>query len=217
MEPMDCDRLREVLFDHVDGLLGRDDAEAARVHLGACDPCRSLQEEVRRNFSALDAWEDEELPAGSFERLQARVAGTAPAPAVGAPAPARRSWARLAVPYAAGVATAAGLAFAFLVPHQSAGPGLVRPAPVPAPGPGADPVHARTIDALPAASPAADVTDMAESEPRVALRPGERPLEFRDVDAGVLRTFVLPPGIDPAKVMLVDTPARVFPYDEGVR
>ena len=55
MATMDCDRLREVLFDHVDGLLGRDDAEAARLHLAACEPCRSLQEEVRRNFSAMDA------------------------------------------------------------------------------------------------------------------------------------------------------------------
>ena len=64
---MDCDRLREVLIDHVDGLLGRDEAEAARLHLAACGECRRLQEEVRRNFAALDAWEDEELPAGRLD------------------------------------------------------------------------------------------------------------------------------------------------------
>jgi anti-sigma factor RsiW len=112
---MDCARLRELLVDHVDGLLGREDAEAARDHLAACGDCRALQEEVRRNFAALDAWEDEELPGGAFGRLAARL----PRPA-GA-APARRGWVRLGVPYAAGLATAAAAAW-FLVLPRGGGP-----------------------------------------------------------------------------------------------
>src|SRR5690349_17407369 len=131
MVPMECDRLREVLIDHVDGLLGREEADAARAHLAACDPCRALQEEVRRNFAAMDGWEDEDLPAGAFARLEARLAAgpravVADAPGAGASgrgasrpgAPsARRPWVRLGVPYAAGLATAAALVWAFVLPH----------------------------------------------------------------------------------------------------
>ena len=120
---MECDRLREVLFDHVDGLLGREEAEAARDHLAACALCRALQEEVRRNFSALDAWEEEELPAGALARLEARIAGAPAGAPVSVPAPApRRSWVRLAVPYAAGLASAAAVVWVFVVPHGSPDP-----------------------------------------------------------------------------------------------
>lgn len=165
---MDCDRLREVLFDHVDGLLGRDEAEAARDHLAACAPCRALQEEVRRNFTALDAWEEEELPAGAFERLQDRMAASIPAPAP------RRSWARLAVPYAAGLATAAAFLWAFVLPHGSPlpappaapSPGMVGAEPVAYEVTGLDtPVTASTFSGSPA-SPVADAV-----APRAADRP----------------------------------------------
>ncbi|HEU4395771.1 MAG TPA: zf-HC2 domain-containing protein, partial [Planctomycetota bacterium] len=104
---MDCEKLREVLIEHVDGLLGREEAEFARAHLAECSPCRALQEEVRRNFAALDAWEDEDLPSGAFERLRARIpSGPSAVGTAAAPAPARR-WLRLLRPYAAGLATAA--------------------------------------------------------------------------------------------------------------
>ena len=195
---MECDRLREVLFDHVDGLLGRDEAEAARDHLAACAPCGALQEEVRRNFSALDAWEEEELPAGAFERLEARIAASTDAPA------ARRSWARLAVPYGAGLATAAAFLWVFVLPHDS---------PLPAPAAGPSP---GLVPAAPAAheAPALPASPVAGGP---SPRAGERPLEFRDVDQGVWRTFRLPPGVDPGKVLLVDTPQRILPDDDGVR
>lgn len=211
---MECDRLREVLFDHVDGLLGRDEAEAARAHLAACGGCRALQEEVRRNFSALDAWEEEALPEGAFERLEARMAAGAPA---AAPAPARRrSWIRLAVPYAAGLATAAALVLAFLVP---AGPGPVVPGP--GTGPATDGALADIAADRAADTPAPRAAFAGGGGSRAsaadALRAGERPLEFRDPDRGVLRKFLLPPGVDPGKVMLVDTPPRILPDDEGVR
>ena len=207
---MDCDRLREVLFDHVDGLLGRDEAEAARDHLAACAPCRALQEEVRRNFSALDAWEEEEMPAGAFERLQGRIAA-AQAPAVPAPA-ARRSWARLAVPYAAGLATAAAFLWVFVVPHGGPLPAPLSPKPADPETPALDtPASASTFHGSPVSSesPVADAP--------TASRGGERPLQFRDVDQGVWRTFRLPPGVDPGKVLLVDTPERTLPDDDGVR
>lgn len=210
MEPMECDRLREVLVDHVDGLLGRDEAEAARAHLAACGPCGALQEEVRRNFSALDAWEDEDLPAGAFGRLEARMAGTPSAPA------ARRSWARLAVPYAAGLATAAAFVWVFVVPHGAALPvpadrgGISSPSPETFAREDADLVSPAPVSLFSGAfgSPVA-----AGGAPRT----GGHPLEFRDADRGVLRRFLLPPGVDPGKVLLVDTPPRILPDDEGVR
>jgi anti-sigma factor RsiW len=179
---MDCDRLREVLIDHVDGLLGRDEAEAARLHLAACGECRRLQEEVRRNFAALDAWEDEELPAGAYERLVKRLpAGPVPrvvsAPA-SAPAGTRR-WMRLAVPYAAGLATAAAAVGIFVVPRGAPAPAAPSASPVPAPTAVPDPVA---------------VNSSTPSTP--ALRPGERALVFRDVDNGVVRKYFVPGDVN---------------------
>jgi hypothetical protein len=221
---MDCDGLRRVLFDHADGLLGRDDADAARDHLAACGPCRALQEEVRRNFTAMDAWDDEDLPAGAFERLQARIPVPAAAAAAGV-APRRpaagRSWVRLAVPYAAGLATAAAAAWAFLLPASTlpvprrsgeapvAAPDAVRLAgPGPGSGSGVVPVSAEgiTADARPEPrAPGSHATD---------LRRGEQRLEFNDSFRGVRRNFRIPGDVDPGKVMLID---RVLPDDEGVK
>lgn len=214
MESMECDRLREVLFDHVDGLLGRDEAEAARNHLAACGPCRALQEEVRRNFSALDSWEEEDLPAGAIGRLEARIAGS-PRSAAPAPAP-RRSWIRLAVPYAAGLATASAFLWVFVLPHGFPVPVPLVGSPSPAP---ASPSVVREGSDLVTPAPASLFSGAAGSTVAggPSLRPGERPLEFRDADRGVLRTFLLPPGVDPGKVLLVDTPPRILPDDEGVR
>ena len=269
--PMTCDRLRELLVEHVDGLLGAAEAAGARAHLAGCPSCRLLQEEVRRNFAAMDAWEDVDLPGGAWERLEARLpagpvarlsaaapapaaaaaappragarpappgpAGRAPAappaprgggprrrgggggagragappPPAGAPPPPppprpapppaaapRRSWVRLAVPYVAGLATAAAAALVFLFPIGEAPP-LERgpePAAVPAPAPPAAPLVAER------GSPAS---------PSPALRPGENRLRFDDYDNGVIRTVAFPGGLDPSKVMLVDTPAVEVP------
>jgi hypothetical protein len=263
---MDCDGLRKVLFDHVDGLLGREEADAARDHLAACGPCRALQEEVRRNFTALDAWEDEDLPSGAFDRLRSRLTVTGPlgtgplgtgplgtgplgtgplgtgplgtgplgtgplgtgplggprpvpeigtgseigadSPSAGAPAGVpRRRWLRLAVPYAAGLATAAAAAWVLFLPHgalpasSAPGPRLPLPsesAPAPVPSPGG-----------------AAGTGAAA---RASLRAGERKLEFSDVDHFVMRRVWLPGNMDPEKVILVDTPPRLLPDDRGVR
>ena len=248
--PMTCDRLRELLVEHVDGLLGAAEAAGARAHLAGCPSCRLLQEEVRRNFAAMDAWEDVDLPGGAWERLEARLpagpvarlSAAAPVPAAAAPAPPpprgprapppaagraggggprarrprapgprpggaraprpaaapRRSWVRLAVPYVAGLATAAAAALVFLFPIGEAPP-LERgpePAAVPAPAPPAAPLVAER------GSPAS---------PSPALRPGENRLRFDDYDNGVIRTVAFPGGLDPSKVMLVDTPAVEVP------
>ncbi len=234
--PMTCDRLRELLVEHVDGLLGAAEAAGARAHLAGCPSCRLLQEEVRRNFAAMDAWEDVDLPGGAWERLEARLpagpvarlSAAAPVPAAAPPAPPptrvrhahpnhpgppppppapprgapaaapRRSWVRLAVPYVAGLATAAAAALVFLFPIGEAPP-LERgpePAAVPAPAPPAAPLVAER------GSPAS---------PSPALRPGENRLRFDDYDNGVIRTVAFPGGLDPSKVMLVDTPAVEVP------
>ena len=203
--PMTCDRLRELLVEHVDGLLGAAEAAGARAHLAGCPSCRLLQEEVRRNFAAMDAWEDVDLPGGAWERLEARLpagpvarlSAAAPVPAAAAAAPPR-SWVRLAVPYVAGLATAAAAALVFLFPIGEAPP-LERgpePAAVPAPAPPAAPLVAER------GSPAS---------PSPALRPGENRLRFDDYDNGVIRTVAFPGGLDPSKVMLVDTPAVEVP------
>jgi anti-sigma factor RsiW len=196
MEPMECGRLREVLIDHVDGLLGRDEAEAARAHLAACGPCRALQEEVRRNFSAMDAWEEEELPEGAFGRLQARMSAGTASP--------RRSWVRLGIPYGAGLATAAALVWVFVVPRGVPAPAVRGPewtstAPV-------------SFD-LPA--PVPSFSDAVARQP--SAPPRGRPLEFRDADQGILRQFHLPPGVDPGKILLEPTPVRLVADEEGLR
>jgi len=193
---MECDRLREVLIDHVDGLLGRDEAEAARAHLAACGPCRALQEEVRRNFSAMDAWEEEELPGGAFERLQARMSA--------GPAAPRRTWVRLGIPYGAGLATAAALVWAFVVPHGVPVPPVRSPV-----RPSAAPV------ALDLPAPVPSFSDAVARQPSASRR--ARPLEFRDADQGVLRQFHLPPGVDPGKILLDPAPVRLVADEEGLR
>lgn len=210
---MDCDRLREVLIDHVDGLLGREDADAARDHLAACGSCRALQEEVRRNFTALDAWEDEELPAGAFGRLESRMtASRAASGAVPAGSAARNARIRAVAPWAAGLATAAAFAWIVVVPRFAGTPGapaaplVVEPAADPDSGLDTPAPVARFSE--PVGGPVAD---------RPARRSGEHPLEFRDADNGLLVRFRLPPGVDPGKVQLVDTRPRILPDDEGVR
>lgn len=233
---MDCGRLREVLVEHVDGLLGAAEAEGARAHLAACAPCRNLQEEVRRNFAAMDAWEEEELPAGAFARLEARIA-RAPAPAASAAAsaaavPARRSWIRLAVPYAAGLATAAAAAFVLLMADGTAPPlppeGGGGPA-APLASPGVRTVRpvvhggmaeastgsaAPAVPGAPAAEAADAAADAAAGGAAADLRPGERKLRFEDSEGGVVRTILLPPDVDPREVMFVESPARTVPGPE---
>lgn len=196
---MRCDRLREVLFDHLDGLLGAEEAEGARSHLAACADCRRLQEEVRRNFAAMDTWEDEELPAGAWERLRARV-GTGSAPAAAAPPP--RRWVRHTLPFAAGLATAAAALLVFVVPRFAAAPAG------PLPGGGPAPV---------APAPASPV--VAVENPRPALRRGESPLRFDlpDFRNGVVRTIRLPGDVDPGKVMLVDATTRPVVFPDEVK
>lgn len=211
---MDCDGLRRVLFDHADGLLGREDADAARDHLAACGPCRALQEEVRRNFTAMDAWDEEDLPAGAFGRLQAKL----PAPAGRAGSAPSRSWIRLAVPYAAGLATAAAAAWAFLlpastlpVPRRSGETPVAAPDAVRAPSPGTGP----GTGVVPAS--AEGITADARSESQVVeLRKGEQRLEFRDSSRGVRRNFRIPGDVDPSKVVY-EVPGRIILDDEGVK
>jgi hypothetical protein len=219
---MDCEKLREVLIEHVDGLLGREEAEFARAHLAACSPCRMLQEEVRRNFAALDAWEDEDLPAGAFDRLRARLP-SGPAVAVGAvPAPAaRRSWARLLVPYVAGLATAAAAMFA-VVRFGVDAPAPAGDPPATLRGPAGTPPLAGSIGA-PAPAAAADLVsfgggaaDARAVEVAPSPRPGEKTLIFRDASNGVLRKFFLPDGVDPGRVLLMEQEREVI-VPAGVR
>ncbi len=205
---MDCERLGELLLDHVDGLLGPEDADGARAHLAGCPACAALQEEVRRGFAALDSWQEEDLPAGAYERLVARLPGVRP-PVLVAPAatasPAMRPalrWATL-LPYGAGLATAAVvMVLALPVGGSPAGP-------VPAgdPSPAPPPVSVRT------ASPPAGVALSAEGGPGPRLLRGERALRF-DAD-GVRRTYALPPGIDPDKVIIAVDYSRPAPEPVG--
>jgi len=214
---MDCDRLREHLVDHVDGLLGAEEAAGARAHLEVCEPCRLLREEVRRGFGAMDAWEDEVLPAGAYGRLLARLP-VGPSLPVGGDAVAAtpaRPWLRRVVgsviPYAAGIATAAAV-LSFVFPGPPAGDPDPAIGPVAPPAAVADPGGAapRTAAGTLLAS-----DGVSEADGRPALRPGERRLQFRDFDNGVLRTLHLPSGLDPSKVVLVDH-LEVVP-EEGVR
>jgi hypothetical protein len=216
---MDCEKLREVLIEHVDGLLGREEAEFARAHLAECAPCRALQEEVRRNFAALDAWEDEDLPSGAFERLRARIP-SGPSAVGAAPAPVHRRWVRLLLPYAAGLATAAAGMLAAVRLGADASADAPRPeSPVPAISGLSSGGAAPTGGFAPASAladsegrpPAARDAETAQSP-----QPGERALIFRDADRGVLRKFFLPAGLEPDRVMLIDA-ERVPSDPAGVR
>ena len=198
---MDCERLRGVLMDHVDGLLGREDAYAARAHLAACAECRRLQEEVRRNFSALDAWEDEDLPAGAFDRLLARVpAGPRALGGIGAPLTQPRGSRQRVLLYAAGLAAAAAVAGFLVLPRGSA-PSLTAPG-----------LPGRPSNGVATAAPAAPTVAKKR-----ALRPGERALSFPDYDHNVLREVRLPEGVDPASVELIKDERPVVVPPGGVR
>jgi anti-sigma factor RsiW len=212
---MDCEALREVLIEHVDGLLDAEGADAAREHLAVCEPCRDLREEVRRGFDALDHWTEEDLPAGAWQRLVDRLPGVRPpvgvAPVVASSSSAPR-WKRLAggaaLPYLAGIATAAALVLVLYptltgtVPSGSdvspAGRGRsdavadteTRP----------NPFHTRMV--VPGTAESGTSSPGVEG---VSLREGERRLEFRDVrrGVGVQRRIQLPPEIDPTRVVPV--------------
>lgn len=210
---MDCERMREVLVEHVDGLLDAEGAEGARHHLASCDACCDLREEVRRNFAAMDAWGDEDLPEGAWDRLVDRLPGVRPPVGVAAGAAGGRpSWGRrfgaAAFPYVAGLATAAALLMAFYPDRAdpTGDPGQRPPAVRP-------PAGIRTV-------PVADTDPTPRPFNRGSgaanLREGERALEFGDVGLGVHRRIILPRDIDPARVM----PLRdldVQPASGGVR
>ena len=58
--------------------------------------------------------------------------------------------------------------------------------------------------------------DTARPGPATALKPGESPLEFRVADEGIVRKFLLPEGVDPQNILLIDV-ERPIPVPSGVR
>ncbi len=202
---MNCERMRELMVEHVEGVLGADEAEGARVHLKACGGCGALFEEVRRGFAALDAWGDEDLPAEAWERMRARLPGEP------SPAPARAPWRILraaALPFAAGLGTAAA-ALLFLSSGGKA------PA-TPLQGPSGDSPLVAREGAVPAAAREGAVPGVVETTAlRTPLKPGERALLFDDPARGVVRWITLPPGVDPGRVTVEDEP-RVVPVSTGM-
>ena len=121
------------------------------------------------------------------------------------------------MPYAAGLATAAAAAWFFAFPHGGVPAGAAPPGPLPAPGPARGPVSS----ALPASTaPSPAVARDGDGFPSAPgrLRAGEGVLEFRDADRGVIRKFLLPEGVDPGKLELVDDRRVIRVEDEqGVR
>jgi hypothetical protein len=192
-----CERLREILPEHAEGLLGPGDADFARDHLAACADCRAVKDELARGFAAMDLWREEPLPAGAFERLQARLASRAVppqeifAPSFGAATPtaqAARGWGRVVFAYAAGLATAACALLAY-----DFGTGVAPVAPSRGPiGASGDAVPSRTGDAAPrpaeaAAAPASTGESLS----------GYRAVGF-DVDdrgQGLRRKFTVPANV----------------------
>jgi anti-sigma-K factor RskA len=97
--PMRCDRVQELLDDHVDGLLPAEDAESVRDHLDACRECRETAVAARAASTSLASWGDHEPPPCCFDQILAKIdalppgALSRPAPARAARRPARRfSW-----------------------------------------------------------------------------------------------------------------------------
>jgi anti-sigma factor RsiW len=132
------------MIDHVDGVLSGRRSARVRDHLDRCPACREEEEAARLVPEALGAWRDVPPPEDGLHRLETRLAFAPPAP----PPPDRSGRVlRFAIPYAAGIATAA---LVLLV----AMPILLPQAPQPAP----DPAEGTVVEADP------------------GLRPGEVPL-----------------------------------------
>jgi hypothetical protein len=169
----------------------------------------------------MDAWGEEPLPAGAFERLQARLAARAvppaevfaPAFAGDAPAPTAapsRRWGVMALAYASGLATAAVVVVAAGLDRDPAG------ARAPAAGPGAS-------SALPGGSAAivtgatGGLSAVPRAQPVSAPLPGERPLRFDydDHERGVRRRWTLPRTLSLQDGTILEVQPASFTDDEA--
>ncbi|MCU0724574.1 MAG: zf-HC2 domain-containing protein [Planctomycetes bacterium] len=142
------------MTDFVDGALrpGRD--RAVREHLASCEACRGEESAARTVVSALASLSELPLPEDGFSRLEARLAFLPP-PAEPRP---RGGLLAFALPYAAGLATAAVLLLVVLPLLSTKTPAPVAPA-----------------DA-----------EMVRHSP-ATLNPGEEPLHYVVDDENILR------------------------------
>jgi anti-sigma factor RsiW len=70
----DCPQSSESLSDYVDGLLEPADRDALRAHLGQCESCRGLVDDLTRLKDAARSLGPIEPPAHIFENIQATLA-----------------------------------------------------------------------------------------------------------------------------------------------
>lgn len=141
---MKCEKLRRMLTDYVDGLLGTGRAERVREHLAACEACREEEASARAAVESLAALPDLAPPEDALSRIEARVAFLPPL------MPRERGGIlrTFVLPYAAGLATAAVLLLVVLplarpptpAPLAPAGGEVVRTEPAPL-MPGEIPMH----------------------------------------------------------------------------
>jgi anti-sigma factor RsiW len=70
----DCSQSSESLSDYVDGLLSPDDRDALRTHLGECEACRGLVDDLTRLKDAARSLGPIAPPAHIWENIQATLA-----------------------------------------------------------------------------------------------------------------------------------------------
>lgn len=101
-----CRTVRKLVYDFADGTLSPVKSERVRSHLTGCVRCREAEEDARLVTESLSALPDVPPPEDGFQRLETRLAFLPSLPAAREPAGRLRTF---ALPYAAGLATAAAI------------------------------------------------------------------------------------------------------------
>jgi hypothetical protein len=70
---MDCERTREKLSEHAEGLLPKDEAAQVAEHLASCEKCRETYDDLLKTVAHLKNLEEVAPPEWFTERVMARV------------------------------------------------------------------------------------------------------------------------------------------------
>ena len=83
MDAMDCDKVQELLTEHLDGSLGDGEGRGVELHLRECPRCAAEEKALKETLSLLRSLPPEKAPPELLEGVRQRLAGESPKPAAG--------------------------------------------------------------------------------------------------------------------------------------
>ncbi|MDD4843806.1 MAG: zf-HC2 domain-containing protein [Anaerotignum sp.] len=104
---MSCEKCRELLWEFLEGELGKDDAAFVSAHLENCQDCQEEAKQLQKIMDSLKNLPEEELPEGYHEELMDRLAMEQQGMSLFVPKKPKHRWKQLSLIAAAVVLVAA--------------------------------------------------------------------------------------------------------------